>query len=293
MATSEKKIGILVVGIGGNNGVTLLAGHLANNQRLSWETASAGRVSAPNWNGCITQLKPKGGGVGFKGRYELADATTAAIGGWDIRPPPLGDALYASRVLDYDLVRQVRDTMNGMPVLKGVYDASFLGESQHATATHIVDPSLSLLNKVEHLRKDIREFKKTNNIDGHTTVVWSASVERPSITDFQSVDVLLEAILNNAGAFDISPSMLYAVASALEGCSFVNGGSQNTLSPAMSELYEQSYRSSGGSVLAQFDTVSSEPCYLLGTDFKVSVAGVDIVCLLQVHHRWVAHLSDS
>ena len=65
---------------------------------LEWETAAAGRVGAPNWNGCVTQLGPRGdhGGVGFKGRYALADATDAAVGGWDIRPTPLGDALYES-----------------------------------------------------------------------------------------------------------------------------------------------------------------------------------------------------
>lgn len=33
------------------------------------------------------------------------------VGGdrWDIRATPLGDALYESHVLDYDLVRQVRE----------------------------------------------------------------------------------------------------------------------------------------------------------------------------------------
>ena len=79
------KIGILVVGLGGNNGVTLVAGQIANKRRLEWETSAAGKVSAPSWNGCITQLEPKGihGGVGFKGRYDLADATMAEVGGWD------------------------------------------------------------------------------------------------------------------------------------------------------------------------------------------------------------------
>jgi len=31
-----------------------------------------------------------------------------SIGGWEVRETKLGDALYESRVLDYDLVRQVR-----------------------------------------------------------------------------------------------------------------------------------------------------------------------------------------
>ena len=50
----------------------------------------------------------------------------------------------------------------------------------------------------------------------------------------------------------VSPSLLYATAAVLEGCSFVNGGSQNTVQAGLVELGEQ----------------SAAPCYVLGTDFK-------------------------
>eukprot|EP00968_Pinguiococcus_pyrenoidosus_P027277 scaffold7363_cov263-Pinguiococcus_pyrenoidosus.AAC.10 len=100
--------GILVVGLGGNNGVTMLAGLLAVRQQLSYE-AYHGRVEA-NLGGCISQLASKGlyQGVGFADRYDLAKFEDCAMGGWDIRSTPLGDALYESRVLEYDLTRQVR-----------------------------------------------------------------------------------------------------------------------------------------------------------------------------------------
>ena len=302
MTSPPKKIGILCVGIGGYNGVTLLAGQIANQRYLTWESAAAGRVSAPNWNGCITQLEPRGGGVGFKGRYDLADATTAAIGGWDIRPTPLGDALYNCRVLDYDLVRQVRSEMNKIPILPGVYDASFLGESQHATATHTVANATTFFDKVQHLRRDIRKFIKTSEIDGHTTVIWSASVERPAKVNFQSASALLEAILDTeSDGIDISPSMLYAVAAAMEGCSFVNGGSQNTLSPGMSELFELNYRATHPSELAKFGSVSFNPAYILGTDFKAGqtkfkTAAVEYIRALGLKPRVIAssnHLGNN
>ncbi|CAJ1951134.1 unnamed protein product [Cylindrotheca closterium] len=301
MTTTPEKIGILVVGLGGNNGVTMVAGFLANNQKLEWETGSAGRVSGPNWNGCITQLPPKGGGVGFQGRYPLADAMNAAIGGWDIRPMPLGDALYESRVLDYDLVRQVREEMNSMDIMKGVYDASFLGETQHATAAHIVTGLDSFFEKVEHIRKDIREFIASNKVDGATTVIWSASVERPAEVQFESADELLQSILDSKSDCDISPSIMYAVASALEGCSFVNGGSQNTLSPGMSELYEVAYRSKSEGILSKFTNVSTKPAYVLGTDFKAGqtkfkTAAVEYIRALGLTPRVIAssnHLGNN
>jgi len=302
MSQTPKKIGILVVGLGGNNGVTMVAGFLANNQKLEWETGAAGRVSAPNWNGCITQLAPKGGSVGFQDRYPLANVTNAAIGGWDIRPTPLGDALYESRVLDYDLVRQVRDEMNSMSILKGVYDASFLGETQHATATHIVVGLDCFFDKVEHIRKDIREFIASNDVDGATTVIWSASVERPAQVQAETADELLQSILDNKSDCDISPSIMYAVASALEGCSFVNGGSQNTLSPGMCELYEVAYRKNSSSdALSKFSSVSSKPAYVLGTDFKAGqtkfkTAAVEYIRALGLTPRVIAssnHLGNN
>ena len=303
MTETPQKLGILIVGLGGNNGVTLLAGLLANSLGLEWETASAGRVSAPNWNGCITQLEPRGvhGGVGFRGRYPLADASNAAVGGWDIRPTLLGDALYTSRILDYDLVRQVRDHMNAMPILRGVYDESFLGESQYETATNIVADAITFLDKVEHIRKDIRNFISEHNVDGHTTVIWSASVERPADVDFSSADDLLKAIQSGDTSYDISPSILYAVAAALEGCSFVNGGSQNTLSNAMSELYESSYRASESKVLKLFASISTKPAYVLGTDFKAGqtkfkTAAVEYIRTLGLTPRVIAssnHLGNN
>ena len=296
-SSSPGKVGLLIVGLGGNNGVTLVAGHLANRHKLEWETAAAGRVKAPVWHGCITQLEPRGGGVGFKGRFDLASASEAAVGGWDIRPTPLGDALYESRVLDYDLVRQVRDEMNSMTIMKGVYDASFLGETQHETATHIVKDALTFWEKVNHLRKDIRSHIKENHVDGHTTVIWSASVERPSDAEFENANDLLNVIKENKTDYDISPSILYAVAAALEGCSFVNGGSQNTLSKAMSELYESSFRHS----LTLFDNLSSGPAYLLGTDFKAGqtkfkTAAVEYIRALGLKPRVIAssnHLGNN
>lgn len=54
------------------------------------------------------QLPAKGGKGGYREQYPLADANRCAVGGWDIRGKPLGDALYESHVLDYDLVRQVK-----------------------------------------------------------------------------------------------------------------------------------------------------------------------------------------
>ena len=75
---------------------------------------------APPQNPPQKQLPAKGGKGGYREQYPLADANRCAVGGWDIRATPLGDALYESHVLDYDLVRQVRfDASRDIVVLRG------------------------------------------------------------------------------------------------------------------------------------------------------------------------------
>jgi Myo-inositol-1-phosphate synthase len=77
-------LGILIVGLGGANGTTLLAGVLANRLKIHWHGAR-GEPMKPHYYGCITQIPPRGvhGGVGYQGRVKgLADVSMAAIGGW-------------------------------------------------------------------------------------------------------------------------------------------------------------------------------------------------------------------
>jgi hypothetical protein len=80
--------GVLVVGLGGANGTTMLAGILANRLGIEWR-GPKGEPMTPNYYGCISQLDQKGvhGGVGYRDRVKgLADASMAAVGGW-VRAP--------------------------------------------------------------------------------------------------------------------------------------------------------------------------------------------------------------
>ena len=238
-----RRCGLLCVGLAGNNGVTLVAGQLATQLGLTWESSRDGPKQA-ECLGCITQV-----GALARQHPEFAAFGEVVVGGWDVVPTGLGDALYASRILDYDLVRQVRDEMNEWPVMKGVFDPDFVGDSQHAGATHVRDDVRTRAEQLAAIRADIVSFKRERGVDGHCTMIWSASVERPS-DEYATAEALLSAI--EADDREVSPSLVYAAAAVLEGCSFVNGGSQNTVQPGMVELAAQ----------------QAAPCYVLGTDFK-------------------------
>lgn len=76
-------IGLLVIGLGGANGTTMLAGILANRHNTKWYGPKGEGPIHANYNGCITQLNSKGvhGGVGYKDRVQgLADANMAVSG---------------------------------------------------------------------------------------------------------------------------------------------------------------------------------------------------------------------
>lgn len=162
------------------------------------------------------------------------------------------------QILDYDMVRQLRDEMNKVKVFRGLYDPRFIGSSQHETATHILTEKEAPNDSeaLKCLRADIRYFKWRNGVVGHTTVIWSASVE-PNCDWIESLETasdLLDAIemTEEERGGPLPPSLLYATAALLEKCSFVNGGSQNTLScPALEDLARQQLG-----------------VYCLGTDYK-------------------------
>lgn len=256
--------GILVIGLGGANGCTMLAGVLANRNKLKWYGPHGEGPIDANYFGCISQIPERGihGGVGYKGKiHGLSDANLAAIGGWDIRPTKLGDALFEAQILDYDLVKQVRDEMNAkFPIFKGYYDPRFIGSSQHGTATHILskEEAPNATEAVKCIRADIRYFKWKNGVVGHTTVIWSASVEPNSefCMDGGGLDTAQD-LLRSISMTDeerggpLPPSLLYATAAIMEGCSFVNGGSQNTICKGLTDLAKQQLG-----------------VYCLGTDFK-------------------------
>lgn len=256
--------GIMVVGLGGANGTTMLAGILANRMNINW-FGPRGEPNTPNYNGCITQLNSRGvhGGVGYRNispalDKRLGDANMAAVGGWEIRPTPPGDALLEAQILDYDLVRKVQPEMNKVKLFRGLFDPRFIGDSQHETATHVLTEQDARCDSdaLKCLRADIRYFKWRNGVVGHTTVIWSASVEPNSelVTNLKTPNDLMRSIemSEEERGGPLPPSLLYATAALLEGCSFVNGGSQNTLAcPALWELAKQQLG-----------------VYCLGTDFK-------------------------
>ena len=113
----------------------------------------------------------------------------AAVSGWEIRLARWGDALLDAQIVDYDLVRPIKDEMNKTKVFKVCYDPRFIGSSQHDGATHVLAET-EASEMLKCLRADIRYLKWCTGVVGHTTVIWSANVEpncETALLDFTGV----------------------------------------------------------------------------------------------------------
>lgn len=165
----------------------------------------------------------------------LVNPDDVVIGGWDISSLNLAQAMKRAQVLEYNLIEKVEPYMREMVPKKAIYYEDFIAANQKTRADHILEGS----NKLEHLetiRKDIREFKAAHNCD-KVIVLWTANTERfceltPGVHD--TAENVLKAIENSEA--EISASTVYAVATILEGCSYINGSPQNTLVPGVIEL---------------------------------------------------------
>lgn len=102
------KVGVMLVGWGGNNGSTFTAGILANKLNLSWNTKDGMKKS--NYYGSLTQSSTVRLGedeygrtvyIPFKNMLPMIDPNDIEISGWDINSANLAEAMRRSQVITF------------------------------------------------------------------------------------------------------------------------------------------------------------------------------------------------
>lgn len=237
------KLGVMLVGWGGNNGTTVTAGILANKLGITWMTKDG--LKKPNYWGSLTQASTLRVGnyegeevyAPFNAFLPMVNPDSIVLSGWDISGLNLAEAMERARVLDFELQKQLVPYMKDMVPLPGLYDPDFIAANQEARADNLVKGTKE--EQVETVRADIRNFKAENQLD-KVIILWTANTERFS----QVVEGLNDTCENLMAALErneteIAPSTLYAVASVLEGVPFINGSPQNTFVPGLIELAVQ------------------------------------------------------
>lgn len=243
------KVGVMLVGLGGNNGTTVSAAVLANKHKLSFETKE-GIVEA-NYFGSITQCSTVYIGqssesedfhLPMKDLVPMINPNDLHIDGWDISSLNLGESMKRAKVLDIQLQRQLYPMMEKIRPRPALFDLNFVAENQLERADNIIDQTLTKWQQVQKLIEDIEDFKRKKHLD-KVIVLWTANTERfceliEGVHD--TADNLINCLKSNRDeCSEISPSTLYALASILSNCTYINGSPQNTFIPALIELAEK------------------------------------------------------
>lgn len=278
------KLGVMLVGWGGNNGSTITAGVLANKHGIKWMTKSG--EQSPDYIGSFTQSSTVRIGatadgeqihVPTKNLLPMVDPNHIVFGGWDISSANLYQAMQRAEVLEYDLQRQLKTHMEKLKPLPSIYYPDFIAANQEDRADNVLKGTKQ--QHLEKIRQDIRQFKQANGLD-KVIVLWTANTERFSDVAVglnDTADNLLKSIKNNAD--EVSPSTIFAVASILENVSYINGSPQNTFVPGVIELAQQHGVFIGGD---DFKTGQTKMKSVL-VDFLVS-AGIKPMSIVSYNH---------
>jgi len=126
------KLGVMLVGLGGNNGSTFTAGILANKLKQSWETKTG--IVHPNFHGSFTQCATAH--VGYKHSEKsnkledvfkpvkeimpMVNPIDFEISGWDINNANMFDACKRAQVLEPSLVNALKEQLEAIVPLQSV-----------------------------------------------------------------------------------------------------------------------------------------------------------------------------
>jgi myo-inositol-1-phosphate synthase len=132
-----RKTGVMIVGLGGNNGSTFAGALVANSQNISWNTKRG--VEKPNYFGSVTQASTAHVGTTPEGAQvytplnklvPMLNPNELVVGGWDINGENLANAMQRAEVYPVDLQNKLRPFLEKKVPLPGIYYPHFIAGNQ-------------------------------------------------------------------------------------------------------------------------------------------------------------------
>lgn len=209
---------------------------------MTWETKE-GIKNANYWGSVMLSSTAKLGNNTYDGNpvyvpisnmLPMIHPNDVVWGGWDINDLNLGDAMKRAGVLDINLQQQLYPYMKDIIPLPSIYFSDFIAANQCERANNLLNGTKQ--EQLDIIRQNIKDFKSMNELD-KVIIVWTANTERfCSIEDGMNDTAanILDSIKNDEN--EISASTIFAIASILENCTFINGSPQNTFVPGVIEL---------------------------------------------------------
>ncbi len=116
--TKVGRVGVMLVGLGGNNGSSFFASIIANREGMTWGTKDGEKKA--NYLGSLVMASTTRVGhdaatgedvfCPLRGILPMAHPNDLIVDGWDISSEDLGVAMKRAQVLDYDLQKKLMRT---------------------------------------------------------------------------------------------------------------------------------------------------------------------------------------
>lgn len=227
--SADGKLGILMPGLGAV-ATTMIAGVAAVKKGLSKPIGSLTQMGTIRIGKRTEKKEPK-----IKDFVPLANLEKLVFGGWDVYEDNVYEAALNARVLDANLLRDVREELQAIKPMRAAFDRNYV---KNLTGTHVKQTENRYQLALE-VMQDIENFKADNNCD-RVVLVWCGSTEiyfEPSAVH-ESLAAFEQGLKDNDPL--IAPSMIYAYAALKLGIPFANGAPNLTVDiPALIELAKQ------------------------------------------------------
>jgi myo-inositol-1-phosphate synthase len=162
----------------------------------------------------------------------LAEMGDLVFGGWDAFPDDAYEAATLAGVLEKEHLNAVRGELRQIKPMPAVFDPRYVHK---LSATHAKSYS-SLREAAEHVREDIRSFKREHSL---TRAVMVSCASTEAYLQPQKAHFSLESFEKALDRADpaISPAMVYAYAAIMEDVPYANGAPSLAVdAPALVEL---------------------------------------------------------
>jgi len=227
--TANGKLGILMPGLGAV-ATTMISGVAAVKKGLSKPIGSLTQMGTIRIGKRTEKNEPK-----IKDFVPLAALEDLVFGGWDVYEDNVYEAAMNARVLDANLLRDVKDELQAIKPMRAAFDRNYV-KNLDGKFVKDIDNRYELALAV---MDDIKNFKADNNCD-RIVLVWCGSTEiyfEPSAVH-DSLAAFEQGLKDNDPL--IAPSMIYAYAALKLGIPFANGAPNLTIDiPALIELAKE------------------------------------------------------
>ena len=262
IAPPRGRLGVLLVGLGAVS-TTFIAGVHAIRRGLAAPTGS------------LTQLgtirlgkRTEGRSPLIKDFVPLAALDDLVFGGWDIFEDNGYEAARKAKVIQPDLLEQVRPDMEAITPMPAVFDRHYVKKLDGPN----VKSGRSKRELAEQVIADIRRFKAEHQLD-RLVMIWCGSTE--IYLEETPVHASLEALERGLESSDpaIPSSMIYAYAAVTEGIPYANAAPNLSADvPALEELAQTT-----GSPLAGKDLKTGQTLMktMIAPGLKARLLGVN------------------